>query len=321
MSGGIDFSGRVAIVTGAGNGLGRSYAIKLAKRGAKVVVNDLGGSTRGVGASAAAADTVVEEIRAAGGEAVASHDSVATRAGGQAIVDTAMSQFGRLDIVINNAGIIRTGRFEDLSEEDIRSVLDVHVMGAFNVSQPAYRIMRDAGYGRILFTGSGSGLFGHAWSASYAAAKAAIFGLMRVVAMEGERFGILANMLLPVAVTRFGDEMGQGYLEVPSFAEDLSKVDLAWFMARADPSFASALALYLVSEDCIATQATFTSGGGRYAELRATLCDGWLSPEGQGAPSVEDIAAHWPTIREAVGGQSPRNVYDEFVGMPQHQRR
>jgi len=318
MSKPIDFAGRVAIVTGAGNGLGRSHAIALARRGAKVVVNDLGGSTRGVGASSAAADAVVEDIRAAGGEAVANHDSVATREGGAAIVRTAMERFGRLDILINNAGIIRTGRFEDLSEEDVRSVLDVHLMGAFHVTQPAYRIMRDAGYGRILFTGSGSGLFGHAWGAGYGAAKAALFGLMRVVAMEGERFGILANMLLPVAATRFGDEMGQGYMEVPSFAEDIAKTDMAWFMDRADPAFASALALWLVSEGCTATQATFTSGGGRYAELRVALCDGWLAPGG-GAPAAEDIATHWAAIREAVGGQSPRNVYDEFVSMPQRQ--
>jgi len=321
MSGAIDFAGRVAIVTGSGNGLGRSHAIELARRGAKVVVNDLGGSTRGIGASAAAADGVVEEIRADGGEAVANHDSVATREGGEAIVRAAIDHFGRLDILINNAGIIRTGRFEDLSEEDIRSVLDVHVMGAFNVTQPAYRIMRVAGYGRILFTGSGSGMFGHAWGANYGAAKAALYGLMRVVAMEGERFGILANMLLPVAATRFGDEMGQGYMEVPSFAEDIARTDMGFFMDRASPAFATALAAHLVSDACTATQATFTSGGGRYAELRVALCDGWLSPDGKGAPTAEDIAAHWDTIREAVGGQSPRNVYDEFVSMPQLQGR
>lgn len=320
MSARIDFAGRVAIVSGAGNGIGRSHAIELARRGAKLVVNDLGGSARGGGASREAADAVVATIRAEGGEAVASYDSVATRAGGDAIIETALTHFGRLDILINNAGIIRTNRFEDLSEEDIRSVIDTHVIGAFNLTQPAYRIMRDAGYGRILFTGSGSGMFGHAWAASYSAAKAALFGLTQVVAQEGERFGILANMLLPVARSRFGEVMGQGYLEVPAFAEDLSHLDLEWFANRADPAYATALAVYLVSEASRTTKACFTSGAGRYAELFATLCDGWYAPDGQ-IPSAEDIAEHWPEIRDPTGRQVPRNVYDEFLGIPQRQCR
>jgi NAD(P)-dependent dehydrogenase (short-subunit alcohol dehydrogenase family) len=318
MSAQLDFTGRVAIVTGAGNGLGRSHALELARRGARLVVNDLGGSTRGVGASPAAADAVVAEIRAAGGEAVANYNSVATRDGGEAIVASAIQAYGQLDILINTAGIIRLERFEDLAEEDLRSLLDVHVMGSFFVTQPAYRLMRDAGYGRILFTGSGSGMFGHAWGGAYNTAKAALFGLAQAVAMEGERFGILANMLLPVARGRFGDELGTGYLEVPSFAEDLSRLDLEWFASRADPEFATALAVYLVSGANRTTKASFTSAGGRYAELTLSLCDGWYAPDG--SPSAEDIAEHWHEIGGRVGRQAPRNVYDEFLGIPRPKR-
>jgi NAD(P)-dependent dehydrogenase (short-subunit alcohol dehydrogenase family) len=161
----ISFDGRVAVVTGGGNGLGRDYCLNLAARGARVVVNDLGGTGAGQGASHGAADRVVEEIRAAGGQAVASHDSVATREGGAAIIATAMQAFGRVDIVINNAGFLRNNRFEDLSDEQIDAVMNVHLKGAFYVTQPAYRVMKDQGYGRILFTASASGLYGHPWLA------------------------------------------------------------------------------------------------------------------------------------------------------------
>ncbi|WP_313806019.1 SDR family NAD(P)-dependent oxidoreductase [Sphingobium sp.] len=319
MTSQLDFTGRVAIVTGSGSGLGRAHALELAKRGAKLIINDLGGSTRGVGSSSEPVDRVVAQIKAAGGEAVGNHDSVADRAGGKAIVEVAMDHFGRIDIVINNAGIIRTDRFEDMSEEDIRSVLDVHVMGGFNVTQPAYRHMRAAGYGRILFTGSGSGMFGHAWAANYGAAKGAIFGMTQVIALEGEQYGINCNLLLPVASGRFGDEMGSGFFETPRFAEDFHKVDLEWLGKRVDPNFASALAIWLVSEECTTTKGCFTSAGGRYAALHAALCDGWMSPDGTDAPSAEDIATHWGEINAAVSGQSPHNVYDEFVGIPQLQ--
>jgi NAD(P)-dependent dehydrogenase (short-subunit alcohol dehydrogenase family) len=159
----IRFDGRVAIITGAGNGLGRDYALELARRGAKVVVNDLGGSGSGQGASHSAADLVVAEIRDASGEAVASHDSVSTRSGGEAIVQTALDAYGKVDICINNAGFLRNGRFEDLDDGQIDSIIDVHLKGAFYVAQPAYRAMRRNGYGRFLFTGSASAMFGHAW--------------------------------------------------------------------------------------------------------------------------------------------------------------
>src|SRR6266853_4747557 len=159
----INFDGRVAIITGGGNGLGRDYCLELAKRGAKVLVNDLGGSAAGQGQSRSAADRVVDEIKTAGGHAVPSYDSVSTRAGGQAIVDAAMKAFGRVDIVINNAGFLRNNRFEDITDSQIDALVDVHLKGAFYVSQPAYKAMKANRYGRFLFTGSTSAMFGHAW--------------------------------------------------------------------------------------------------------------------------------------------------------------
>ncbi|WP_237449883.1 SDR family NAD(P)-dependent oxidoreductase [Novosphingobium silvae] len=215
----IRFDDRVAIVTGAGGGLGRTYALELARRGARVVVNDLGGSGAGVGASKTAADSVVEEIRAAGGQAIASHESVASRESGAAIVQAALDEWGKVDILISNAGFLRNNRFEDLSDDQIDPVLDVHLKGAFYVGQPAYRAMRANGYGRILFTGSASAMFGHAWQANYAAGKGGLMGLSHVVAIEGSACGIQSNVLLPTALSRLGDEMTTGFMEIPKFAE------------------------------------------------------------------------------------------------------
>ena len=197
----INFAGRVAIVTGAGNGLGRDYALELARRGAKILVNDLGGSASGVGASNSAAEQVVQEIRDLGGEAVASTHSVATRESGAAIVQTALDAWGKVDILISNAGFLRNNRFEDLTDEQIDPILDVHLKAAFYVGQPAYRAMRAQNYGRMLFTGSASAMFGHAWQANYAAGKAAMLGLSNVIAIEGSAYGINSNVILPTAAS------------------------------------------------------------------------------------------------------------------------
>lgn len=180
----IRFDGRVGIVTGAGGGLGRAYVMELARLGARVVVNDI---------AYGAADKVVAEIAANGGSAVASRDSVATRAGGRAIYDHAVEAFGRIDILISNAGILRQARFEDMSEADIDEVIDVHLKGAFHVGQPAFAAMKSQGYGRMLFTSSSSGLFGHPWQASYAAAKAGVVGLANAIALEGKPHGIACS--------------------------------------------------------------------------------------------------------------------------------
>ncbi|HSV36595.1 MAG TPA: SDR family NAD(P)-dependent oxidoreductase [Ramlibacter sp.] len=308
----IQFDGRVAVVTGGGNGLGRDYCLNLAQRGARVVVNDLGGTGAGVGASHAAADRVVEEIRAAGGQAVANHDSVATREGGAALIETAMKAFGRVDIVINNAGFLRNNRFEDLTDEQLDSVINVHLKGAFYVTQPAYRAMKDQGYGRILFTASASGMFGHPWQANYGAAKAGLVGLMNVVSLEGQRHGILANALLPTAATRLAAEMHEGWMEATNVSSLLGQIDFAAFGETMGVEANTPLVLYLVSEQCSSTHAAYSSVGGRYAKLVVGSTDGWSrGPRGLATP--EEVAEHWGEITDVTKFHQPHSVYEEFI--------
>ena len=185
----LRYDGRVAIITGAGGGLGRSHALELARRGASVLVNDLGGSVDGHGASASAASRVVDEILALGGKAVANHDSVASAEGGEAIVSAAVKAFGRVDIVVNNAGILRDKAFHQMDSAAVDAVIDVHLKGAMFVTQPAFRLMRAQGYGRIVNTTSASGLFGNFGQANYGAAKAGLAGLTRVLSLEGASRG------------------------------------------------------------------------------------------------------------------------------------
>lgn len=317
----IGFSGRVAVVTGAGNGLGRDYALELARRGAKVVVNDLGGSASGVGASAGAADSVVQEIRDAGGEAVASTDSVATREGGAAIVQKALDTWGRIDILISNAGFLRNNRFEDLTDEQIDPILDVHLKAAFYVGQPAYRAMRAAGYGRMLFTGSASAMFGHAWQANYAAGKGAMLGLSNVIALEGSAYGIQSNVLLPTSHSRLAGEMNPGYMEIPAFAEALQAADFSASDGRVIPEFNTPLALYLVSEACKATHGVYSANSGRYARVRICAAEGWVAPKGASAPSLEDIASHFDQISNLGEFSEPMTVYDEFNAVARAARK
>lgn len=317
----IRFDGRVAIITGAGNGLGKDYALELARRGAKVVVNDLGGSGSGQGASHNAADLVVEEIRDAGGEAVANYDSVSSRAGGEAIVQTAVNAFGKVDICINNAGFLRNGRFEDLSDAQIDSIIDVHLKGAFYVAQPAYRVMRKNGYGRFLFTGSASAMFGHAWQANYAAAKGGLMGLSHVVAIEGSAYGISSNLLLPTAQSRLAQEMDAGFMEIPAFAQAVQSADYAASADRVEVPFNTPLAVYLVSEQCTSTHGIFSANSGRFAKVRICAADGWVAPMGSTPPSVDDVAAHFGQICDPAVYHEPLTVYDEFTAVANAARR
>ena len=195
----ITFDNRVAIVTGAGGGLGKTYALELARRGARVVVNDLGGGVDGTGGASAAADETVAEIIEAGGEAVANYDSVATPAGGGGIVQSAVEAFGTVDVVINNAGILRDSSFAKITPEHVDPVIDVHLKGAFYVKQPAFLIMKEKGYGRIVFTSSPSGIFGNFGQTNYGAAKGGLVGLSNVVAIEGAKYNIKSNVIAPVA--------------------------------------------------------------------------------------------------------------------------
>ena len=299
----MDFTGRVAIVTGAGGGLGRAYALDLARRGACVVVNDLRG-----------AEAVVAEIEAAGGRAVASDHNVAARQGGRAIVDTAIETFGRLDILVSNAGNLRHARFEDMSEADIDDVIGVHLKGAFNVGQPSFAAMKQQGYGRIVFTASASGLFGHPWQASYAAAKAGIFGLANVVALEGKDHGVLCNVVLPNARTPMADSVDFAWTAETSEPAAALRRLLALPGGggeRLDPAWVSPLVVHLASEECTATHGVYSACSGRYARLTIGVGEGWVA---QTRPEAEDITAHWQAIGSSNGLTEPHSVYDEALG-------
>ncbi|NBO54033.1 MAG: SDR family oxidoreductase [Actinobacteria bacterium] len=227
----LGFDGKVAIITGAGGGLGRQHALLLAKRGALVVINDLGGAVDGSGSDASAAQRVVDEIKALGGEAVADHNSVATAEGGAAIVQTAIDAFGKVDIVVNNAGILRDKSFHNLTPDLTNAVLDVHLKGAFHVTQPAFVKMREQGYGRIISTSSAAGLFGNFGQANYGAAKMGLVGFTRVLAVEGERFNIKANVIAPLALTRMTEEI-MGVLKDKVSPEQVSP--MVAFLAHED---------------------------------------------------------------------------------------
>jgi NAD(P)-dependent dehydrogenase (short-subunit alcohol dehydrogenase family) len=272
----LRFDGRVAIITGAGGGLGRSHALELARRGAQILVNDLGGAVDGSGSSQTAADRVVEEITAFGGTAAANHDSVATAEGGQAIVQAAIDAFGRVDIVVNNAGILRDKAFHNMDDTMIQSVIDVHLKGAFYVSQPAYRLMREQGYGRIVNTSSASGLFGNFGQANYGAAKAGLAGLTRVLAMEGASHGIKVNAIAPIAATR----MTQDILG-----------DLA---AKVSPASVSPLVAYLAHEECAVNGHVYSVAGGRIARIFVAETQGVVLAEN----SSEEIRSKLPLIDE-----------------------
>lgn len=289
----IDFEGRVAVVTGAGGGLGRSHALLLASRGAQVVVNDLGGSRDGSGGGSEMADAVVSEIVAAGGEAVANYDGVHTWAGGQAIIGTALEAFGRIDIVVNNAGILRDVSFAKLDETALDLVLKVHLYGAFHVTRAAWPHLREQGYGRVVSTTSGSGLYGNFGQSNYSAAKLGLVGLTRTLAIEGAKYGIHANAIAPVAASRM--------------TEDIMPAAL---LERLEPEHVSPLVAYLVSETSSTTGSVFSVGGGYIARVAILEGEGVAFDE---VPSVDDIAARWEDITQVGPGsvEFTSGVFDQ----------
>ena len=300
----IDFAGQAVIVTGAGRGLGRLYALELARRGAAVVVNDLGGSMRGDGCDPRVADDVVAEIRDAGGQAVASHDSVDTPAGGAAIVATAVERFGRLDAVISNAGIFNSIAFQDLSADDWRRMLSVHLDGAFYLSQPAYRVMKTQGYGRFVFVSSSGGMFGQPMEAHYAAAKAGLVGLSNVIAIEGAAHGILSNTVLPFGFSRM----------VTETVGDPKALEETGFLKLISPELVVPIAVFLASQACAVTHHNYSACAGRYARVFVGLGEGWLAGTDV-TPVVEDMVAHLDEISATEPFAVPESIFEEVFGV------
>jgi len=300
----IDFSGQVVIVTGAGRGLGRLYALEFARRGASVVVNDLGGSMHGEGADPTVADEVVDQVQRAGGTAVASHDSVDRPEGGEAIVHTAVDRFGRLDAVVSNAGIFNSISFEVLSQDDWRRMLSVHLDGGFYLSQPVYRVMKAAGYGRFVFISSSGGMFGQPLEAHYAAAKAGLVGLANVIAIEGAQHGILANTILPFGFSRM----------VTETVRDPKALEETGFLKAIQPELVVPIVVFLASRACEFTHHNYSACAGRFARVFVGLGEGWLADAGS-IPTAEDIAIHLSEVSTTEPFTVPASIFEEVFAV------
>jgi len=287
----VGFEGRVAIITGAGGGLGREHALLLASRGAEIVVNYLGGAVDGTGASAGPAQQVVAEIEALGGAAVADGNSVATPDGADAIVRTALDAFGRVDIVINNAGILRDKSFANMTQDLWDAVVAVHLTGAFNVTRAAWPHLREQAYGRIVSTSSAAGIFGNFGQANYGAAKMGIVGLTRVWAQEGGKYNIRANAIAPVARTRMTEEI------------------LGPLVEKVDPALVSPVVAYLASEECSVSGEVYSVGAGRVSRIFIAEAPGFFKKD----LSLEDVRDNFETIRSEADYVIPTSVNSELA--------
>jgi NAD(P)-dependent dehydrogenase (short-subunit alcohol dehydrogenase family) len=286
----VGFEGKVAIITGAGGGLGRQHALLLASRGAQVVVNDLGGAVDGTGSSAGPAQQVVEEIEALGGAAVADGNSVASQEGAEAMVKTALDAFGRVDIVINNAGILRDKSFANMTPDLWDAVIAVHLTGAYNVTRAAWPHFKEQAYGRIVSTSSAAGIFGNFGQANYGAAKMGIVGLTRVWAQEGGKYNIRANAIAPVARTRM--------------TEDL----LGPLVEKIAPELVSPVVAYLASDLCDVNGEIYSVGGGRVSRIFIAEAPGYFKKD----LTIEDVRDNWDAIRAEADYVIPNGVNDEF---------
>jgi NAD(P)-dependent dehydrogenase (short-subunit alcohol dehydrogenase family) len=304
MSSAISFEGKVAIITGAGRGLGHAYANELAGRGAAVVINDIGGGDQ-------SAEHAAEAIRSRGGRAVASNSSIALPGTGRELVELATSEFGGVHAVIHNAGMSMSGALADISDEDIELAYGVHVRGAFELLRSAWPVMREQGYGRVLLTSSGAGAFGREYGAVYCSVKAALIGLMRSLALEGAEYGVLVNAIMPYAQTGILNDnpihgAGDDARRITSAISDL-------YSADAVPSSAVApLAAYLCSNRCGISGASFSAGAGHFAEVFTGLTIGWSAGAAQDTASAEEIDANLHLIRDRAGYLMPSSVADEM---------
>jgi NAD(P)-dependent dehydrogenase (short-subunit alcohol dehydrogenase family) len=283
----ISFDGRVAIVTGAGGGLGRVYALELGKRGAKVVVNDFGGARDGSGKGAASpADHVVDEIKALGGQAVPNYDNVATVEGGANIVKTAVDAFGKVDILINNAGIVRDKSLLKMEPENWKAVIDVHLNGAYNVTRPAFEVMRDNGYGRIIMTTSASGLYGNFGQCNYSSAKLGLVGFMNTLKLEGSKYNVKVNSVAPIAATRMSDDVMP--LEIQK---------------KMKPEYVAPIVLYLCSEECNDNGQIYNCGAGFYNRAVIVTGQGTTLGDGKNVPTPEMVRDSWEKINNMDNAQ------------------
>ena len=294
MTEAVRFEDKVVIVTGAGGGLGRAHALLFARHGAKVVVNDLGGSTHGEGANASAADKVVAEIRAAGGTAVANHDSVTD---GGKIVQNALDAFGRVDVVVNNAGILRDKSFAKMEDADWDLVYKVHVEGAYKVTKAAWAHLREQNYGRIIFTASTSGIYGNFGQSNYGMAKLGLYGLTRTLAIEGRKNNILVNAIAPTGGTR----MTEGLIP-PQVFEQLK------------PELVSPLVVFLGSEACEETGGLFEVGGGWMGKVRWERSLG-IGFDPRAGFSPDDVAANFARICDFEGAAHPKDNIEAMKEM------
>jgi len=296
----IDFQNRVAIVTGAGRGLGAEHAKLLASRGAAVIVNDPGVATDGTEGEQRPADEVVEAIKDAGGAALADYGSVSDPAAAEAMVDRAVDEYGRIDIVVNNAGILRDKAFHNLEWDNLHAVLDVHLKGAFYVTRPAFRLMREQGYGRIVMTSSASGLLGNFGQANYGAAKMGLVGLMNVLAIEGAKNDIKVNAIAPVAGTRMTQEL------------------LGPMADKLEPALVSPVVAYLASEACDVTGEIYSVAGGSVSRMFVGLTQGWFKhPDNDGTLTPEDVEENLDAIRDEADYLVPATNQEEIQKIAQ----
>jgi NAD(P)-dependent dehydrogenase (short-subunit alcohol dehydrogenase family) len=294
------FDGRVAVVTGAGRGIGRAYARLLAERGARVVVNDLGASTGGTGADSGPAAEAEAEIVAAGGVAVADTSDVATSAGAQALVESAVERFGRIDVLVNNAGIIRWAGMPEVDEDNLARHLAVHVGGSFNTARAAWPHMVEQGYGRIVMTTS-AGVFGLPNNTSYATAKGAVIGLTRSLTVAGADHGIKVNLIAPAAMTRMAGRGGDEALREMS------------------PDLVAPMVALLAHEDCPVSGEAYAAGAGRFARIFIGMTPGYV--HAGLAPTIEDIARNWATINDETGYDIPADLTDWSATFLSHLER